>query len=494
MVLSTAGVPVKAWGFDLEAFFRKTAKQRTHWWLSGLLHGDGFGLDTRVQFGQREAPLLCGRQSCFVIWMITRELQRLDAEYAPRDPMVLAWLGGRARRMAAEGGTAAEWTALFVCMIFVDDGGAASIDDLLFDHRGDPVMVLLEDRPVQQRRALLHCEAALGVIRTLGHKESEGKTTWPGLELDYLGVTVDLHREAMYLTLEKRDRYAADALRLLAGRSDQARVVVQFEELNSLVHKLLHACCAVVLGRQHMHHLLRARTRRPARRAGGLRGDCRALCPEAVAELQWWVERLAERVGVPLASRRQFPAASMDGVVTVYADASRELSRLSESGFGGWAVFGDTLFYVEGRWARWELDAFSINVLELAALFMTVFAMLELAERLESESDERAVGLPMHALCFTDNTAAEHSSERGRPQQHAMQRLIARGYEELHARGIFSHTERVASVDNDIADGLSRGGTYLHEALRLARSAGLRVQRVEPPHRWRDLDELRDGA
>ena len=85
-----------------------------------------------------------------------------------------------------------------------------------------------------------------------------------------------------------------------------------------------------------MHHLLRARKQVPARRYGGLRGDCRALSTEAVAELQWWVARLAERVGVPLASRRQFPAASMDGVVTVYADASRELSRLSESGFGGW--------------------------------------------------------------------------------------------------------------------------------------------------------------
>ena len=431
MVLATAGVPVRAWGFDLEAFFRKTAKQRMHWWLSGLLHGDGFGLDTRVQFGQREAPVLCGRQSCFVIWMVRRELQRLDGEYASRDPLVLAWLDRRTQRMAAEGGTAAEWTALFICMIFVDDGGAASIDDLLFDHRGEPVMAMVSGQLVQQRRAMLHCEAALGVIRLLGHRESEGKTTWPGMELDYLGVTVDLNSWAMYLTLEKRDRYAADALRLLQGQTDERRMVVPFEDLNSLVHKLLHASCAVVLGRQHMHHLLRARTRRPAHREGGLRGDCRALGAEAVAELRWWVERLAERVGVPLASRRQFPAASMEGVVTLYADASKELSRLSESGFGGWAVFGDTLFYVEGRWAIWELEQFSINVLELAALFMTVFAMVELAEQLEARGDERAVGKPTHALLFTDNTAAEHSSERGRPHQRAMQLLIARGYEEL---------------------------------------------------------------
>lgn len=489
MVLSTARVPVKAWGFDLEAFFRKTAKARQSWWLSGLLHRDGFGLDIRVQFGQREAPVLTGRQSCFIVWAIRRELRRLDAAYAPRDPLVLAWVARRAERMAAAGGTEAEWTALFVVMIFVDDGGAASMDDLVFDARGEPVWIEEAGERVQQRRAHLHCEAALGVVRYFGHRESEGKTTWPGLELGYLGVTLDLRLSRMYLTLEKRDRYGAEALALLAGADCGAAgvVIVQFESLNSLVHKLLHASSAVVLGRQHMYHLLRAR-----RRSGGLRACSRALGVAAQVELRWWVERLSEQIGIPLASRTVFPAASSDGVVTTYADASRELSRLSESGYGGWAVFGDTLFYVEGRWERWELEEFSINVLELAAHFITTFAMLDVAVQLQSRGDARAVGVASHSLQFTDNTAAEHSSERGRPHERRMQMLIARGYGELLARGVYSHTERVASVDNDIADGLSRGGTHLVGALQMARGAGLRTERASAVSSWRDLGWLRE--
>ena len=68
--------------------FRKTGKQRAHVWMSGFVHADGYGADERVQFGQREAPVLCGRQSCFLVWAIRRELDRLDAAYPPTDPLL----------------------------------------------------------------------------------------------------------------------------------------------------------------------------------------------------------------------------------------------------------------------------------------------------------------------------------------------------------------------------------------------------------------------
>eukprot|EP00966_Prymnesium_polylepis_P236870 5478185-Prymnesium_polylepis.1 len=55
-ILITSGVKVAVWGFDLEANFRKTGKQRADVWMSGFCHLDGFGVDERVQFGQREAP------------------------------------------------------------------------------------------------------------------------------------------------------------------------------------------------------------------------------------------------------------------------------------------------------------------------------------------------------------------------------------------------------------------------------------------------------
>ena len=46
------------------------------------------------------------------------------------------------------------------------------------------------------------------------------------------------------------------------------------------------------------------------------------------------------------------------------------------------------------------------------------------------------------------------------------------------------------SVDNDLADGLSRGGEKLADALRMAAASGLPVVRLEPLAIWRDLSEL----
>ena len=54
-----------------------------------------------------------------------------------------------------------------------------------------------------------------------------------------------------------------------------------------------------------------------------------------------------------------------------------------------------------------------------------------------------------------------------------MQALTQRSYDELFRRGVFNSMQRIASVDNDIADVLSRGGKQLANALRIAAGAGL---------------------
>ena len=140
-------------------------------------------------------------------------------------------------------------------------------------------------------------------------------------------------------------------------------------------------------------------------------------------------------------------------------------------------MLGLTLFYIEGRWSVEELG-FSINVLEAIILDMLTGVMIDLASELDRSGDPRAVGPVTHVSEFSDNTAAEHSSERGKPSQWAMQYLVTRRYEELRERGIYQHTMRVASVDNDIADGLSRGGDMLRHALNMARACGLHPERV----------------
>ena len=83
-----------------------------------------------------------------------------------------------------------------------------------------------------------------------------------------------------------------------------------------------------------------------------------------------------------------------------------------------------------------------------------------------------------HVREFTDNSAAEYVSERGKPSTLEMQALCTFQYETTLALGVFVATTRVASVDNDIADGLSRGGKKLQDALRMMAESRLPVVRL----------------
>ena len=88
-----------------------------------------------------------------------------------------------------------------------------------------------------------------------------------------------------------------------------------------------------------------------------------------------------------------------------------------------------------------------INVLELLAMNIGSFAFLRVAA-------ERGV-VVTHLVEFTDNTAAEHSVERGKPKSPRLGELVRQRYVALQAAGISASPERVASVDNDVADGLT---------------------------------------
>ena len=57
---------------------------------------------------------------------------------------------------------------------------------------------------------------------------------------------------------------------------------------------------------------------------------------------------------------------------------------------------------------------------------------------------------------------------------------------------VFGTAERVATEDNDVADGISRGGTMLADALRIPASLGYKIVRLEPLAEWRDTSGLFD--
>ena len=489
-ILITAGVRVATWGFDLEAYFRKTGKQRADVWASGFVHHDGFGVDERVQFGQREAPVLTGRQSCFIVWAIRRELRRLDGEYPSAVPGVVEWVRRRlAAAERADGDRWWQWAALFFVLMFVDDVGGTSVDDPLVRADGSAWRVLRDGQTVQMTRAWLHYEAAVGVIRMFGHTDADGKGVTPNLDMVYLGVTIDVGQRIMSLSKDKCDRYVAEVESILQRRSigqgrrlEQAGggVAAPAAALASVMHKLLHAASVIPLGRQHLFHVMRS-----SRAETRLRGGDKFLGSGALRELEWWVgmlRREAPRRGVPLAVRTAFPEPDEPGVLVGYSDASREVARAGESGFGAWAIVAGEFIFVEGRWEEVEVLELDINVLELAAMNIGSFTFIAHAA---------ACGLAVtHLFEFTDNTAAEHSAERGRPRSSRLGELICRRYTALVEAGISATAERVASVDNDVADGLSRGGDQLADALRTAAAAGYAVRRLRPLAKWRDTSYL----
>ena len=483
-IMRTAQVPVKFWGFDLKAYFRKTGKQRADVWMSGFVHADGYGKDERVQFGQREAPVLTGRQSCYIVWAIRKELRRIDELYPSTDPIIRAWMDGRAKLPAGDF-EAWQLSTLSYVLMYVDDVGAVSFNDLLYNVDGTPVESCHVD-PVtgvktwtHVRRAQLHYQTALAVIRMFGHVDAAGKGVPPSDSMVFLGVTMDIARALLSLSDLKCESYSEDIKSLINGRAEDNSIVAPAAELASIIHKLLHAASVIPLGRQHLVHLMRA-----SRAKTRLTGGAKALGASAIRELRWWTYMLQSEFalrGVPLAFRATFPEPIDEGVIAPYSDASREKSS-EESGFGAWAIIGNAFVFVEGRWTEEETRVLDINSLELAAMNIGSFTIMAYA---------MARGFKVsHLYEFTDNTAAEHSAERGKPKSTRLGALIEQRYTALRRMGVFATAERVTSIDNDVADGLSRSLEDRTNVLRQAASAGYKIIRLEPVKEWRDLSKI----
>ena len=492
-ILGTAGVGVRIWKFDLEAYFRRIGKQRADWWVNGYVLPDGYAFDKRVQFGQREAPVLTSRQSNLIVWMIQREIWAFDRACPARDPHLLAWIWLRSQLAGGDRNDfQCRLTSLGFQMMYVDDAGGASMDDLLFNLDGSPVFGVwnkqwgcydscgAEQREaVHLRRPDVHYAIALAVIVAIGHTAADGKGQPPSLAMELLGTHIDVAKQIRRLPELKCKLYGAAVSAALAARpTAQGALHLPFGDFNSMVHKLLHASDTVVLGRQHAHHCMAAL--RVENRMHG-----RALLHEPQQrELRWWLEQLQspERHCLPLASRVVFPMADSASTMAAYSDAARELDSPQTSGYGGWTVFDDTLVFVAGLWEPWELAAFSINVLELAALNISTFTLL-------AHGNQRGRRVT-HVLDFVDNTAAEYAADRGKPKQAAMRELVQARYDALDSLGIFSVVERITSVDNEWADALSRGHARIEDVLRFARAVGLKTARLQPAAAWRNLAAL----
>ena len=430
------------------------------------------------------------------MWAIRRELHAFDCNHPPTAPALLAWRMLRALlgKGASAPGPENLLTALYFVMCFVDDLGAVTTDDLLYNTSGAPVhgvwrsdlgrYVLCPEGTryaSHLRRPDAHYSIALSTIEAMGHSAAVDKGVPPCLAMDLLGTHIDVLADRRQLTELKCTSYAAAVRAVLDSPSIHGGARrAPYASFNSTLHKLLHAASVVVLGRQHVYHLMAARN------ATNRMSEPVVLVHAAqVAELEWWLDQFAvpTRHCLPLASRLIFPYADEEALVIGYSDAARELAQPLTSGYGAWTVFDDTLYYVAGLWLPWELESLSINVLELAAENMGTFTFLRKAKELGRKVS--------HSLDFVDNTAAEYSADRGRPKQASMRALVKQRFDALDGMNIYSAVERITSIDNDWADALSRGEERVADVLRWAHAAKLRTHRLLISPEWRSLEHLR---
>ena len=492
-----ATVRLKELKFDIFAFFRLHRKQRTARRESGRIMREGFNIDGRCNFGETDAPDHTCRGTDACCFMCRRELARLDQEYPTQVPELKAFLDHRKLGRQRAGDKAVDeflWDVLFFIMFYVDDAGVLVFDDPLYNRTGQPVMVLITDesgvqRTVHQTRDMLYDQAARGVAAYLGYENPEDKHEGPRFGMVLLGIHVDLDVQRRILPRQKALDYGKLVQRCAKGRRTMPNglAAMDVSTFNSLIHRLLHASDVIPLGRQHLFYCRRdLKAVREVAVTKGMTMHSVIISKAAQGELAWWAHQLAmpDLNGLPLASRSTFPGSSSSSHLIRYSDAARELPPSDKvSGAGAWWVIRDVFYYVQFIWEVEELEAYSINVLEAHARDVGGMVALDKATEL---------GLSItHTTAYVDNTTAEAVAENGRTSTEMLNLLNKLRLERLKARGIFESNERVASVDNDVADLISRG--RIDEALRFPRDCGLECVECSILDEYRRLPQLAEA-
>ena len=470
-ILRSSGAPTALWGFDCEAFYRKMGRQRAELWRNAIATIRGIQLDERCCFGSAADATKCARVSNLVAHAVKAALARVDAQHPTRDPRVLSWLAERRVAAAEAGCNEAEARERYLCLfsigVYIDDGSGSSIDDEIFvDGGGDDadLRMLRNGQPVT--RAVLHFEAALEVLRELGHESSASKEQppWPtatrprgGLTLDSLGVEFDLELNRMRLLPAKCVSYAASVREILLGATCTK------DDLIRLLSKLQFAAGCFPKGRQWLSPVWRAA--KASFRTG--EGE-RVLLPRRARDglLQWGLTlESGMHVGVPLA-HAEFPSIGQSDVGAIYADAS------GLQGWAAWTMHHGEILLTHGEWTEAELadSTFTIAEKELLASTLGLVTLAPMANL-------------RYVYSFTDNTNAMAAMRRLKPRSLRAERMVAARLHWMEVRGILEAAERVTTDANLWADHGSR--LRASEVDRQAQLLGLRFRVVEAPPEWR---------
>ena len=433
----------RLWSMDCEAFYRAVGRQRAELWRNGVWGLRGASLDGRCCFGDASAATKCARISNYLVFQIRAALADFDAAHPSCDP---EWVRWQAERRAAGVDAALAWVAMYI-----DDAVASSADDLVYDATG---RVVLDADGVQRRRAACHFEIARAVIERYGWVSSPGKEQPPALEVEALGVRVDLQSSRLYLSQAKCQRYGAHVRQALQSQ------LCERASYERLVGQLQFAAQCFPYGRQHLHACWRV-----MRASFRLQQGRVHISQAAQRELQWWAQFLEDGAGdgVPLAAVRMPPVGP--ACAAVYADAS------TSGGFMAWTLHGGELLYAQGDWTPEEREQLGIAEMELLA---STFGLLAFDPY-----------LPRCVVSYTDNTVAQAAMRAAAVRAERMQHLVAERTRWLMERGVAEASRRITTTANLWADWGSRG--QLGRVLAQAAALDIPARHCDVPAGWRDV-------
>jgi hypothetical protein len=461
-ILGASGAPVKLWGLDGEAYYRTFGRQWAQIWRNAVALAEGFQVDERCCFGSAADATKCSRASNLVAWCVLRALRKFDAQHPTRDPCVIDWLDKRRDAALAAGCSPEECEERFLPLhsfsVYIDDGTGASIDDLLFDSSGAPVM----REGVHLRRARRHFELAIEALELIGVKSARLKEQPPDVRVESLGLEINVDTQCMRILPEKRKRYAVVARELATRRCCER------SELISVLGKLMFAASCYPAGRPWLNAAWRC-----ARAEFSIDYDRVILSSRARDGILRWADALEGELehGVPLA-HGAFPAFGGADCNAIYADAS------GLHGWSAWCLVDRTIYMCAGEWSEDELLDPSFIIAEKELLASTL-GLVTLAP----------IGDMRYVYQFTDNTNAEAAMRRLVPKTARMQALIERRSAWMLEHGVLESAERITSANNLWADLGSRDA--VEEVRRQVVNMGYNFVLVEPPSEWRSTDAWR---
>ena len=449
-ILRVAGVPVRLWSLDCEAFYKQMGRQNAQLWRVAMMRESGVQVDSRCCFGSAADASKCSRVSNFLAFHARAAMARVDAEFPTVDPAILAWGRRRAKEAAVSGEDRDRFVKLGMSAIYIDDGLGVSFNDNLVGENGETVW--RDGAPFT--RATAHFEAVKAAVEKFGFTSAPSKEQRPRSRAIMLGVEIDVDEGWMRLDPTKRRVYLRRVREALVEASIPRSAFLK------LLGRLQFAALCLPRGRQWLHAAWRA-----VRTRFRVDTDRVLMTKSVVRDLRMWEEALSceEQPCVPLACTRCIGEVGDPGVGAMYADAS------GIYGWAAWTCVGDQVILVEREWSSAEADL-DISVKEL---FASTAGLMTL----------RPFAGWMSVYNYTDSMVALATMRSATPTSARLQALSAVRVDLLIQIGVREAAERIGSKSNLWADLGSRGRG--DEVVRQAARLGMSTLRVEVDCEWR---------